>query len=211
MKALLGIIATLSFPLLILNTLGGIVSGIWLAVLGEWRVIGLGVGFFVFSTIVLSFALLPSILLAGPAAYFAEKKKLVGFVFFGALSNLYTIALITLWCCSVLFIFVRGATSVDVIPRLVWSYGVAIGPWAYMASKEQGAERDGLGSAFTTFVAELAYILVMLLAVFSSISLFGTIKVFAAVMLVGFTFQIVTAVQAQQEQTSLDESYLLDD
>ena len=35
MKALMALVTALSIPLMILNMLGGIVSGIWLAILGE--------------------------------------------------------------------------------------------------------------------------------------------------------------------------------
>ena len=41
MKALMGLITALSVPLMILNILGGIVSGIWLAILGRWGTVGL--------------------------------------------------------------------------------------------------------------------------------------------------------------------------
>ena len=43
MKALMGLIAALSAPIMILNVLGGIVSGIWLAILGQWGTVGLGI------------------------------------------------------------------------------------------------------------------------------------------------------------------------
>jgi hypothetical protein len=41
MRTLSGLFTAFSIPLIILNMLGGIVSGIWLAVLGEWGDIGL--------------------------------------------------------------------------------------------------------------------------------------------------------------------------
>ena len=36
MRVLMGLITALSIPFMILNMSGGVVSGIWLAILGEW-------------------------------------------------------------------------------------------------------------------------------------------------------------------------------
>ena len=139
MKTLMGLVAALSLPLMVLNVLGGIVSGIWLAVLRDWGAIGLGVGLFLVSTLVLGIAIMPSLLLAAPAAMFAERGKTVGVLFFSTLSSLYILALITVWCCVIFFVFVKGATAANYIPRLIWSYGAATGPWAYMASQDQAS------------------------------------------------------------------------
>ena len=49
MKTLVSFISALFIPIIILNLFGGIVSGVWLAFLGEWPaiIIGLLVGAFV--------------------------------------------------------------------------------------------------------------------------------------------------------------------
>jgi len=200
MKALMGVITALSVPLFILNMLGGIVSGIWLAILGEWGAVGLGILFFFVSTWLLAFALMPSLLFAAPAAYCAERGKTFGLVCFGALSSLYILALVTVWCCGILFLFVKDATASSLIPRLIWSYGVATGPWAYMASKDQGPQGEGFASTLATFLAELAYLVIMLLVIFASITLFGAVKVFGGFMLAGLALQMTLAVMIGNEQ-----------
>lgn len=200
MKALTGFITALSFPLMVLNILGGITSGIWLAVLRDWRTLGLGVSSFFVSTLILGIALMPSLLLAAPAAYFAEKGRMLGVTLFGALSSLYTLALITIWCCGVLFLFVRDASAANIIPRLIWSYGVATGPLGYMASKEQDPEDRVAGSTIAVFLAELAYLFIMVLAIFFGITLLGALKVFGSFMAVGLVFQISTVVLVQRAQ-----------
>lgn len=73
--ALVASFGALSVPLAILNMLGGIVSGIWLAFLGEWDPILSGLGFMIFSGFVIGFALMPGLLFAGPAMMFLEKGK----------------------------------------------------------------------------------------------------------------------------------------
>lgn len=208
MKTLVGLVTALSVPLMVLNILGAIVSGIWLAVLKDWGALGLGVGLFVISTFALGIALMPSLLFDAPAAMCAERGKTLGLFFFSTLSALYTLALITIWCCAIVFVFMKGATPATYVPRLIWSYGIATGPWAYMASHDRAAGPSGLGSTFATFLAELAYLVIMLIVFISGISLVGAIEVFGTFMLVALIVQITVTVIVQREQHRLERQVL---
>lgn len=202
MKTLIGFITALAVPIAFLNMIGGIGSGIWLAILGEWWTIVSGLLFFFISTFALSIIIMPSMLLSAPAAYWAEKGKTFGMLCFGALSNLYIIVVITVWCCGILYIFVKDATSISLIPKLIWSYGVATGPWAYMASKDQQGG-EGFASMLSTFLAELAYVVIMLLVIFSSVTLIQAFKVFIGFMLVGLVIQMTLAYLIQKEMKGI--------
>ena len=62
--------ASIGVLLLVLNALGGIVSGIWLGVIGEWWALGVGlVGLFV-SPFLVTILLIPGLLFAAPGAAF---------------------------------------------------------------------------------------------------------------------------------------------
>lgn len=198
MNALMGLITALSIPLMILNMLGGIVAGIWLAILGEWGTIGYGIAAFFVSSFALGLVLMPTMLLAAPAAYCAERGNTVGLLCFGSLASLYTIGVITVWCCGVLFFFLKDATHASLIPTLIWSYGVATGPWAYMASKEQQGG-SGFASTMATFLAELAYVVIILLILFTSLTGSQAIKTFAGFMVVGLVIQMTVAYLMQKE------------
>lgn len=200
MKALMGFVTALSIPLMILNILGEIVSGIWLAFLGEWGAVGMGILFFFVSSGLLGFALIPSLLFAAPAAMCAENGKTFGLICFGALSSLYTLGLITVWCCGILFLFVKDAASCSLIPRLIWSYGVATGPWVYMAYKNQGQGGEGFTSTMATFLAELAYVVIILLVLLTPLTLLGAIKVFGGFMAIAFFLQLTVVVIMQREE-----------
>jgi len=209
MKALMGLITglmtVLSIPLTILNMLGAVVSGFWLAFLGEWRAIGIGILLFAVSTLLLGFALMPAMLFEGPAlSCRQEGKTFKCFCFFG-LSSIYILGVITIWCCAILFLFVKDATTSSLIPRLVWSYGVAITPWAYMASQDQGPDLQGFASIMATFFAELAYIVIILLLLFSPITFLGAIKVFGGFMAVWLILQVSVAVMLHKEEKTLAE------
>jgi len=201
MKVLTGLITALSIPLIILNLFGGIASGVWLAFLGDWAPIVVGILAIIFSTWVLSFILMPSILLMAPAALCAEKGKVFGFLFFGALGNLYAISVITIWCCGVFIFFAKDATTSNLIPRLIWSYGVAMAPWMYMAQKEQHAGGGGLGSEVPTFFAQLAFVVAVITMFFVELSMLQWIKVFVSIMLIGFAIQMTLAIFIQKEMS----------
>ena len=69
-----------------------------------------------------------------------------------------------------------------------------------MASKEQTRDGSGLASAMSTFLAQVAYIVIMIVVIFFSISLLGAVKIFAAFMLVGLVLQMTLAVLMELEQ-----------
>ena len=211
MRELKGMITALSFPLMMLNIFGGIVSGIWLGVLRDWSTLGLGIFFFFFSTFLLGIVLIPSTLLFGAGLLCAEKNKLGGVIFFGSLCNLYDVAFMVIWCCGILFLFARDADSAHLIPRLIWSYGVATGPWAYKASKEQGGGGEGFGSYVATFLLQLAYLVVMVLTIFWGITLVGALETIGTFMLVALVIQVVVTVLVLRERSDAADSVLESD
>ncbi len=181
----------LTVPIMILNLLGGIISGIWLAILGEWGEIFRGILFMVVAGFAISIALMPSLLFAAPAAMAIEKgKKLLG-MFLGSLSVLYTVALMTIWCIWIMWLFVSSATESSLIPLLIWSYGVALAPWMWLAQKDQQGSGNEF-SLFSIFFAQISYTLGMILFFFGAT--LGTIAViFGTIMLIGATLQVIIA------------------
>ncbi|MGO9612224.1 MAG: hypothetical protein ACLPX5_04230 [Dissulfurispiraceae bacterium] len=190
MKILQGSIIALCLPFAYLDLLGGIVAGIWLGILGRWGTIGIGLLFYFTAIFLINRAMRPTRLLAPPVVYCAKKGKTCELIFFSALSNLFVITVMTAWCCGVLFMFVKDTAGGSLIPLLIWSYGVATGPWAYMASMDQDAGR-GPGTVITTFLAQIAYVIMFLMVIFSTITSIQALKVFAGFMLVGWVIQMV--------------------
>jgi len=192
-------ITALTVPIMLLNLLGGIVSGIWLAILGEWGEIFRGILFMVVAGFAISIALMPSLLFAAPATMAMERgKKFIG-ALLGSLSVFYTVALITVWCIWVMWLFVNSTTESSLIPLLVWSYGVALGPWMWLAQKDQ----QGGGNEFstlTTFFAQAAYILGMIMFFFGAT--LGTIAMlFGIIMLAGAILQMIIAFGGEMKKS----------
>ncbi len=192
MQALIAVITALTIVIAVMNILGGVVSGIWLAILGQWNAVGIGIACFLASGVAIRFALMPSLLLAGPAVYCAEKGNRTGAVFFAFLNSVYSMGLVTLWCVGVLYFFFRMADNRSVIPILLWSYGVATEPWAWLAMKDQQAGGNEY-SLFSTFLAQVAYLLAIIMIALARAALRPVVITFSAIMGVGMIFQLVVA------------------
>jgi hypothetical protein len=200
MEAFAKVAAALAVPLGLLNLFGGITAGIWLAILSKWGIIGYGIAALFVSGIGLGIAMMPGLLVAAPAGICYEKGNKLGFYFFGFLGALYTVAVLTGWCIAVLYFFVSRADSNSIIPVLLWSYGVATGPIAWLAQKEaQGG--GGQGAMISTFFAQVAYVIVILTVLFLRVSLVDVIALFGAIMVIGLVFQFRIASQLERPDT----------
>lgn len=197
MKALVALFGALSAFFMVLNAFGGIVSGIWIAVLGEWWAIGFGILIIAASTFVISIALLPGMGLAAGGIALGQKST-ADMMLLMLMSSLYTVAVITVWCVGMLLVFLSRATHHSWIPLLIWSYGLATGPWTYMASKEsQGG--GGEGSVIAAFFAQLAYVVMVAVGLIFGGTVLSMAKVFGGVMLVGVLIQVVMVVSLVRE------------
>src|SRR3989338_5714127 len=91
-----------------------------------------------------------------------------------------------------MWLFVSSATASSLIPLLVWSYGVALAQWMYLAQKDQQGGGGNEYSMFTIFFAQISYILGMIL--FFLGATLGTIAfIFGAIMLAGGILQVFIA------------------
>ena len=68
-------IEIISIPIIFLNFGSGIVGGVWLAFLGEWRLVGIGVALLFTASFSLSILMLPSIPIGMIATYFLNRRK----------------------------------------------------------------------------------------------------------------------------------------
>ena len=195
----------LMLPLMVLNLLGGLVAFVWLAILGEWRQIGFAAMVVVGGLTLLAFAMIPMMLLAAPAAACERRGKTGGMLFFAALSNLYTTALMTFWCFAVFLYYARAATEASLVPSLLMSYSVATGVWAHMASKDARTDEAASFSAlFSVFVVQLAYVAVVLIGALWDLTFRDMAMIFAGLMLFGWVVEtLIFVTQLRQRSDPL--------
>lgn len=152
----LAFLSALVMPLMMLNIFSGLVGGIWLAILGKWKLIGAG--------LLLSFAMpwayaiisLPAFGLAALAILAKEKGSKINLFVLGFLSSIYNYVLLSLWNIVVLSNYLRGTESGSFVPHLLWAYSIAMAPLGYMASKEPP---DSTGTTIGLFFAEVCFII----------------------------------------------------
>ena len=140
-----------------MNMLSAIVGGVWLAFLGEWRLIVIGIALLFTSQWIISFMLLPGMLLGTISMYFHEKKNPL-FYLFGFVNQAYTNFLILVTCAFAFILcthFYSGNSKITLIPYLLWSWSIALGDWQYFASKEL----DNVFTMGTLYVASVLYFL----------------------------------------------------
>lgn len=133
------VFALIGMCVLLVNVFGGLVSGIWLFAIGEWRAVVMG--------LILSFIM--------PTAWTIASLPMFGFaaILFGKDGNpsrpamaaggfvmsIWNAALIGMWCAGVFFLFSGKIEDGTSIPFLLWAYSTIMAPLAYMASKEPAA------------------------------------------------------------------------
>jgi hypothetical protein len=175
-------------PLMILNIFGGIASGIWLAILGEWGGIGAGLLASIGGAFFCSLLLIPGMIVTFPAIFLMDKGgifKVLGFLF-GMVGLIWTYVVMSGWGIFSFNYFVNRSDASSYIPYLIWAYGVAIGPWAYMASKEA----NGF-SAVSVFFLQIASITTMSILAFSSMGGATIVLTFLGIMAVGYVLNLI--------------------
>lgn len=200
MNAIFSILTLIGIPIMVMNLLGGIVSGVWLAFLGEWKAIGLGILSLFCATFIIGFALMPSLLFALPAAKVIEKGKIGMGMILGMPAALYTVGVMIAWCYVVFRIFDGMADESSRVPMLIWSYGVATGPWAYMAQKESQGDDGFNPSVMHTFFISTGYLLMIIMTLVFGAELGTAILGLCVVMAISFVGQLVAMTAISREQ-----------
>ncbi len=151
MKIFLAQLAVLvSFPILLINSFGGIIAFVWLIFESEWTLIIQGIVAFFVSSFIVAIAFLPAFGVALIGMFFYKMKiKILAYPIF-YISTLLSIAVISIWTFFVFsYALDNSSPETSLIPITLWAYGVAVGPIQYMASKE-GSENVS-SQLLTTF------------------------------------------------------------
>jgi hypothetical protein len=172
------IIFLLSWPILILNIVGGIVGAIWLLISGEWLLVIIGVALAFVSEKIIGILSLPAMLLWGAGNIGSETEKQNGFLF-ALMGTLYITALRIGWCLVILNRFTAMPDrSTSIIPVLLLSYGAATGPWQDLARKDINNPH----SIISTFFTQIAFLVAMFMYGFEAE--FKTIAIIFSIIVV---------------------------
>ena len=153
--------AILVVPIIILNSLAGLVGGVWLLWLGEWKLVLGGFLLSVFAPFWASLLVMPGMIFAIPGIAAIERGNTWIGTILVSLSGLWTYTVVTIWCL-VAFWYVPqfGSNSDPFLPFLLFAYAVATAPWALMAQKETQSG-GGSGAQLTVSGACLGCALIL--------------------------------------------------
>lgn len=199
--------ATISFIatiVMILNLFYGIVGGIWLAILGHWGSIGIGLGLGIAMPWIYAIASLPTMGLSFVFTYFAKKGSKTFTGISGFLTSIYHNALLAMWVIWVFSFFMGMADSKSFIPYLLWGYSTMMAPLSYMASKEPP---DSMGTILGVFFAQLCYLIWVLFSFFGK----NLIPWLYAIITVGVLlslFATVVAIAQMVEEEKMKKAHL---
>lgn len=154
---LAALMALITVPLAVLNMFGGIISGIWLMVLGHWGQFALGIAILVGGSTLLGLVTMPSFPLQIGGATLMKQGKAISGSLLMLLAGLWTYFVIYIWC-GVTFSTMAGGADGHMIPSALWGYANAVGPWSYMASK---GGKEETGSTVALFAAQLGCVSMM--------------------------------------------------
>ena len=129
-----------ALPLLVLNFLGGLVSGIGLAFQGEWRLIFVGIGYGVAGPFLLSIAMLPAMIFI-PLSVWADKRGNTLVAVAAAIPNLAWTYIVVAVSCIIVFSAITKNAEGDLF-HLLWGYSVTTAPWSFMAQKDRQSGND---------------------------------------------------------------------
>ena len=174
------LLTVLAIPLWIINSFGGIVAFIWLAILGYWPILIGGILISLFSSFAFTFAMIPSTGVQFLAIKMLEKKqKLLGII----LMYIGTILLLAVFTFWVFYIYYAGFINIqsegDIFPVLLWCFSVAVSPIQYMASKEPV---DSYATNLMTLFITLGCLLMTILLSFFSFSMIDAAIVYLICM-----------------------------
>jgi hypothetical protein len=111
--------------------------------------------------------------------------KALGFII-GMIGLVWTYLVMSGWGIFSFNYFVNRSDAESYIPYLIWAYGVAIGPWAYMASKDANEY-----STISVFFLQVAAITTMLILALTSMSGQTIVLTFLGIMTVGYVINLI--------------------
>ncbi len=193
-------LSLLTVPFAILNFFGVLGGAIWLAILGKWSLLGIGVACMFLSGLGLRVALIPGTLIGMIATpFFGRRFWFLGFPFILA-GSIYSNAIIGIWCLLVVAFFVDHAGADATVPALLWAYGVAIAPLSYMTAKDSSAsDGAGFGDVLITFCSQIAVVAMGVVVLTKGSDLHALIEACAGTMIIATVLHAIAAFLLMRE------------
>jgi hypothetical protein len=151
------VIEILVLPVAFMNIFSGIVGGIWLLILWEWRLLLIGLILTFTAHWYLSLILMLSTPFEIIAIKLYERNSKLSYLFSYFILLYYNILISA--SCIVAFIictkFYDGEISISLVPYVLWAWAMALGPWRFLAT--YGGKPDS-STTIMIFSASILYL-----------------------------------------------------
>jgi len=178
------LIGNLRRVLLIINASAGVVSFVWLIILGQWWAIGLGFGAIAAPFILILLAIPGSYLSVPALAYMDKAKPQAAFMLILA-ARLYEWVVFTGWFALVFIVFLSRTLTENYLALLLWAYSMALAPWLYMAHSLRRREMGGDSTRIYILSAHVAYLAVAIMVFCAWFAPIHYILAFGSITVVG--------------------------
>ena len=201
MKPFLQFLATIVIAIVyIINTLGGLIGGGWLLYLGKWQLVVAGfVADFAF-VFLFGLLMIPVYsLLIKPAINLAEKGSTFLLMLVVLISSLIITGIATYWTIFLFTLLFQIGVNLgqNLIPFMLWAYSIAVGPFTYLAYKEtQGNSTGGQSSMVVTSFLSVGSIVMLLLYLFTTVSLTYINLIFMGIMFLGWLVMVAASMES---------------
>jgi hypothetical protein len=180
-------------PLTVINVIGVIVSGIWLAFLGEWKAIGIGLGLVISSSLIFTIILIPGSVFKYLGGLVQEK----GYTWTGftieSVFSIYMSATVCITGYLCFYYYTSISTTETLIPLLIWSHGVATGIWGSLTYKALNANNNivGVSTFIHALTLSIGYIYSMFIYHSSNYDINSIIPILVVSSSVGLILQLI--------------------
>ena len=137
--------------------------------------------------------LLPSLVFVIPAAPLIERGKIIMASPFILMTMTYTVGVMSVWCAAVFYYFIHDVSSETAVPTLIWSYGVAVGPWTFLGQKDLQSDPNSK-VMISVFFAQVGYVVTGSIFLFGGSTIDELAIIFFGIMMVTILIQFLIAV-----------------
>ncbi len=196
---------TKAYPIIILNFLGLIIGGIWLLVLGNWELVVGGIIIIIVVPYMYLIVALFQMPLTALLVYLQNRNKIILGLMAGFLSILisHVFILIYVFYTINIAIMISESNNISIMALLLFGYGVATGPFSYMASKE---DSEAIASDLGVLISQISYIILAItyLANYPAVA-------FPIIFIIVFGIEIFQLNMASQTREYNNENYEIHD
>ncbi len=186
MPSLKKIVSAVLTPLMRVNIAGLVIGATWVGMTMQWKVIGIGIITFCFSSYIIPILLIPVGLFSHFMLFCNKAKQKVIEQLMFVLSIAYILLFLTMWCVSILYFAITYVAIDYMVGGLIWANSIAMLSLLWWINKDRK-------NIFILTLVETAQIVMLLLSAiklagidmqfWTSASVFGGFLSFVAILL----------------------------